>query len=106
MRAVGLAYVDFARRWPGLFLLMFRAEGLDPDRPALSQAQSRAGAVLANATGTAPREAVPPEGRAAAIAAWSIVHGLAMLLLDGRLPPEAGTPAMVDAVLAHLTAAA
>ena len=104
LRAIGLAYVDFAQRWPSLFLLMFRAEGLDCDRPALAEAQRRSGEVLANATrAPAPKADVTQEtAHAGAIAAWAIVHGLAMLLLDGRLPPAAGTPAMVDAVLSYL----
>jgi hypothetical protein len=37
-----------------------------------------------------------------AVAAWAIVHGLAMLLLDGRLPVEVGREAVVDAVLERL----
>ena len=101
--AVGMAYIDFAMRWPALFLLMFRAEGLDPERPSLAEGQKRAGEVLENATaGNGEDGPAAGQGHAAAIAAWSIVHGLAMLLLDGRLPPEAGTPAMIEAVLSHL----
>src|SRR5271167_3046832 len=34
MRAMGRAYVGFARAHPGLFLLMFRSDRLDMTRPA------------------------------------------------------------------------
>src|SRR5262250_143187 len=35
MRAMGRAYVGFARQHPGMFLLMFRSERLDMKRPSL-----------------------------------------------------------------------
>jgi AcrR family transcriptional regulator len=87
LAAVGRGYVAFAQQNPGLFLLMFRGERLDFSRPALRAAADAAFAVLA---GAAPdrqdAEAPLTLPRAARItAAWSLVHGFAMLLLDGRL---------------------
>ena len=38
MRAMGRAYVGFARAHPGLFILMFRGERLDMTRQALREA--------------------------------------------------------------------
>jgi AcrR family transcriptional regulator len=94
MNALGQGYVAFARANPGLFLLMFRGERLDYTRPALREAMEAAFGLLSGAaTGgeTSPGEATLSLSRAARIAgAWSLVHGLAMLLLDGRLNPLIG----------------
>src|SRR5262249_61952339 len=49
--AMGRAYVSFAKKYPGLFTLMFRAERLDTARPALSYAMDAAGLALAQAVG-------------------------------------------------------
>jgi AcrR family transcriptional regulator len=95
LRAIGLAYVDFALRWPGMFLLMFRGARPAGERPRLAAAQAAAFAVLSGETGGDRRQVD-------AVAAWAIVHGLAMLLLDGRLPVEVGREAVVDAVLERL----
>jgi AcrR family transcriptional regulator len=87
MAAIGGGYVAFAQQNPGLFLLMFRGERLDFSRPALRAAADAAFGVLA---GVAPdrRDALAPltlPQAARITAAWSLVHGFAMLLLDGRL---------------------
>jgi AcrR family transcriptional regulator len=87
MQAAGRGYVKFARANPGLFLLMFRGEKLDMERPALRKAAEEAIAVLAGAgasEGSAPaRLSLDQAARMAG--AWAGVHGLAMLLIDGRL---------------------
>lgn len=84
MRAMGRAYVGFARAYPGMFLLMFRGERLDMTRQALREAIERARAALR--AGTASIVSAPPLQLAArATASWALVHGFAMLLLDGRL---------------------
>ncbi len=85
--AMGQAYVAFATTYPGLFTLMFRGERLDLSRPTLKEAMSEAGAALAAAVG-ARREGPPASPLAAAAdvtRAWALVHGFAVLLLDGRL---------------------
>jgi AcrR family transcriptional regulator len=87
MAAMGRAYVHFARAHPGMFMLMFRSERLDIARPALQKAiaearQSLHDAVVARSAGTAlPAKQVLAE----VAAAWSLVHGFAVLLLDGRM---------------------
>jgi AcrR family transcriptional regulator len=107
--AMGAAYVRFARTCPGMFLLMFRVERLDATRPALCDALDAARKALRAATrGVAPETPVDPLQTAAQAAAlWSLVHGFAMLLLDGRLDgmlaalPEGDTAeTLLDAVLA------
>ena len=85
--AMGAAYVAFARANPALFQLMFRSERLDPARPALAEALAHAGALLTRTAGgfVAGRERPTLAQVADAVRAWSMVHGYAMLLLDGRL---------------------
>jgi AcrR family transcriptional regulator len=87
MQAAGRGYVKFARANSSLFLLMFRSEKLDMQRPALRQAANEAIAVLAGAGaagGPAPAELTLDQAARMA-GAWAGVHGLAMLLIDGRL---------------------
>jgi AcrR family transcriptional regulator len=89
LAAIGHGYVMFARQNPGLFLLMFRGERLDFKRPALRAAGEAAFGVLADTIGAhGPSETPVTLSVAARIAAaWSLVHGFAMLMLDGRLKP-------------------
>jgi len=90
LNAMGMAYVSFARKYPDLFMLMFRSERLDFDQPALKEAMSESNAALAAGVGAQLGETVSP-GRltlaqaAEMIRAWSLVHGFAVLLLDRRL---------------------
>lgn len=84
------AYVAFARENPCMFQLMFRAERLDHDRPALREASEAAFIKLAGVVAAHRREDVVPDHLTLAQAAdiariWSMVHGFAMLYLDGRL---------------------
>ncbi|MEH2509919.1 AcrR family transcriptional regulator [Nitrobacteraceae bacterium AZCC 1564] len=84
------AYVAFARENPCMFQLMFRAERLDHNRPALHQAREKAFAKLAAIVSTRRHEDISTDHLTLAQAAdiariWSMVHGFAMLHLDGRL---------------------
>ncbi|WP_175545096.1 TetR/AcrR family transcriptional regulator [Variovorax sp. OV329] len=87
--AIGHAYVRFARERTAMFLLMFRSERLDMHRPALSEAVDEARAALAGATasrmGRDPAHAPDATQSARMVAAWSLVHGFSMLLIDHRL---------------------
>lgn len=87
MTAMGIAYVGFAKAHPGLFSLMFRSERLNADRPALRDAivKARTALAAAAAAGMPEKPATPLQRAARAVALWSLVHGFAMLLLDGRL---------------------
>jgi AcrR family transcriptional regulator len=90
MAAIGRGYVVFALENPGLFLLMFRGERLDFSRPALRAAADAAFGVLAGAASDRADACEAPltlPHAARITAAWSLVHGFAMLLLDGRLRP-------------------
>lgn len=84
LRGVGEAYVAFAVARPRLFTLMFGA-GLDAGaHPELQEAMGKVFAHLAEGFG-ARGDGNP---RPAMIAAWSVVHGLAHLLIDARLGPR------------------
>lgn len=88
MQALGEAYVAFALDHPARYQLMFRSAQTDMDMPLLSEAAQAAWAELANAVaaarGTEPaRDSSDPY----AALAWATVHGLALLLIDGRMTP-------------------
>ena len=89
MSAIGRGYVDFARTNPALFLLMFRSERLDFSRPALVEAGKVALSVLTSSFDKrgdgSPRTELSVSLAAQIAASWGQVHGLAMLLIDGRL---------------------
>lgn len=77
--AQGVAYVAFAAAHPGLFRLMFRSCAATPPE-ALAAASSAAFGVLAHRVA-----ALMPAEQAAdeALRCWSLVHGMAVLALDG-----------------------
>jgi AcrR family transcriptional regulator len=105
--AVGLGYLRFAREETGLFHTAFAAAGdLGADTPG--------GGDKAGASGLDPYQllgaaldrlvasgALPPERRPGAeFLAWSAVHGLAMLVIDGPLGRAVGP--QMDAVAQRL----
>ena len=82
---VGVAYVRFAVSHRAYFEVMYRPELYRPDDAEVREARAAAAVHL---YGTAS----PDAGRlAAGAAAWSLVHGLATLWLNGNLPPQLGT---------------
>lgn len=101
--ALGRAYVGYAHAHPGMFLLMFRSERLDMERPALRNAAlaargALAGEIMARVGGAAGAGPLPEAGAAGPpalsleetagiVSAWSLVHGFSMLLIDHRLDP-------------------
>jgi AcrR family transcriptional regulator len=101
LRAVGTAYVDFALTQPGLFRTAFISHPAathpdDHDRTAGIATRSTAdsaepleilGEVLDQAQAAGLLD--PNRRPGAEIAAWSAVHGLASLLLEGPLPTSA-----------------
>lgn len=93
-RAIGIAYVRFAQRRPALYRLMFGRQLSDETQfpglaEALSQAQARCFmAVSLLSPDTSPRSGNKAEKLMAetlGVAIWSLVHGLANLLIDGQL---------------------
>jgi AcrR family transcriptional regulator len=96
-RAVGIAYVRFAADHPEEFRLMNRSELRRSDRgvsdaAAASPVERAARAaydVLLEAIRTSQEEGFVAAGDADALAltAWSSVHGLSVLVIDGLLRP-------------------
>lgn len=80
---VGVAYVQFAVEHPGHFAVMYAPDLLDLDAPALAEARLATFEVLRSGSREAGGD--PGAGAGAATAAWSLVHGLAILLLSGSL---------------------
>ncbi|WP_205849267.1 TetR/AcrR family transcriptional regulator [Natronospirillum operosum] len=87
--ACGVAYVDFATHNPGLFRLMFGGTieqcEIFPDLVAAGAASYR---VLEDTVAAlTPGQSEPEALQIQALDAWSTVHGLAMLMIDGGLDP-------------------
>lgn len=110
LKAIGRGYVAFARAHPGLFQLMYRSERLNMGRPALGDAVMASARVLFGGVAAVREQdlsAALTLAQAAHVAsAWSLVHGFAMLLLDGRLqrltarlPSDTDTDALLAAML-------
>ncbi|GAA2570984.1 MULTISPECIES: TetR/AcrR family transcriptional regulator [Streptomyces] len=92
LRDLGVRYVRFATAHPAHFQVMFRPELLHPDDPELLAAREQTRSMLR--TAVEGRDADPVLGF---MAAWSMAHGFATLLLshnldgllDGRDPEAA-----------------
>ena len=89
LRAIGSAYIAFAQKEPGLFRTAFAGATLRREAATAGKDAARAGPfqLLGAALDLlVVAGALPPERRAGAeYLAWSAVHGLAMLLIDGPL---------------------
>jgi AcrR family transcriptional regulator len=91
LRAVGTGYLKFAQAEPGLFRTAFAVPDDDASSPDDPAKAGRSGLNPFRLLGAALDEMVAagvlPAGRrpGAEYLAWSAVHGLAMLVLDGPL---------------------
>lgn len=95
--AVGRAYVDFAVAHPGEFAVMFRRELLDPDDPDLAAHGGATWQRLVDGIAALPPKARGGEStEVIAARAWSVVHGLATLIINGSLPAD---DQLIDRVL-------
>ena len=83
-----LAYVRFALDHPGHYAVMFDRSLVNPDDPELKAAQNAAGAELAHGVGTLKDPRAKADPQSAALAAWSLVHGFAMLRLNEATDTE------------------
>lgn len=83
---LGVIYIEFAKANPGLYTLMFGSrEHVDSGDLHLSNASRQAFELLAMKAGRKGSNAVDDPGP---IAAWSLVHGLVMLLMNEKIPAE------------------
>lgn len=96
-RAVGIAHVRFAVRYPAHFRVMY-LPGLVGELAAAQGAEERALLAVAQARG----ELVDLPVADIALAASSLVYGLSRLIVDGVLPGPI-TPARADALAAAVT---
>jgi AcrR family transcriptional regulator len=86
---VGVAYVRFAVTHRAHFEVMFRPELYHTDDPELVRARDAARALLYPPVAEGANRPDGDDVRAA-VAAWSLVHGLATLWLNHNLPPQLG----------------
>ena len=85
--ATGQAYVAFALEKSALFRLMFGAEiSAKASYPELRAAAEEAFAVLTREVSRGQMSEMHAYDRA--VSAWSLVHGLATLLIDGQIRAE------------------
>ena len=101
LRATGEAYVHFAQHDPALFQLMFGREGRFAEHERFRHAAEAAFAVVVGSVAAVQQVAMDdPSATKAAIAAWSLVHGFAILSLGGYLEalPEALRPNVREVV--------
>ena len=86
----GIAYVMFALDQPALFRLMFGSSRPKGEHAELDASRAEAFGVLLRQV---PGEAASDAKRAKARGCWALVHGLALLLLDGLLQVPEGVAA-------------
>ncbi len=99
-RMLGRAYVGFASENPSVFRVMFlggrRMEAHNPNDPAQRTFKMLRDAIVASKNAKLLSDA---SVESIALAAWSLVHGVASLVVDGQLPadPEKLRPLMFPA---------
>ena len=88
LRRAGLAYVDFALRWPQHFAAMFDAPWEAKAYPECAAAAERCfGTLVQLVRGAQAAGQMPPgDPQPLAYQAWSIVHGISKLANAGQLP--------------------
>ncbi len=85
-RSLGEAYIRFALNNPELFRLMFRCEMVDlKDYPQAKESADRCFQYVADILGAGPVADKMSADLVPVIAAWSTAHGLATLMLEGKL---------------------
>lgn len=85
--ATGRGYVQFALRSPSMFRLMFSASlGPLSDFPALQAKAELAYGLFVEALDAVSASKTPRDMTALRLSTWSLIHGLACLLVEQRLP--------------------
>ena len=88
-QAMGVAYVRFAVANPSHYRVMFsRFVDPQPQEPELAAEAVGAFQVLVDAVAAMQREGIVRDDDTVLMAryVWSVVHGVAMLAIDGQLP--------------------
>ena len=90
LKDAGVRYVRFAREHPAHFQVMFTPELLRADDLELTTARTLAGDALRGAVSAVRPESLGIDTRLAGVAAWSLAHGFATLLLGHNLDGPVG----------------
>lgn len=105
LQQIGVEYVYFAYSHPGLYRLMFSAGIRDRSRfIALTEAGKAAYSVCERAVAdchTGDNELPAEKLRYKALAMWSLVHGLANLLIDKHIDLPSEEPEIVRQMIAN-----
>ncbi|MDX1757939.1 MAG: TetR/AcrR family transcriptional regulator [Marinobacter sp.] len=102
---IGLVYVSFAQDEPNLYRLMFGGRVLPKGvHPRLDSAGKGAFQVLENTIARAQQAGYikPMPLALMTAAAWSLVHGLSQLTIDGHLPSADAEPLLTEGVVTLL----
>jgi AcrR family transcriptional regulator len=111
LRATAWGYVSFARAHPGYFRTMFGGalrDACQSPSPALNAAGQESFEVLREQVAEGVRRGRLRKGDPdeLSLAAWSMVHGLSQLFVDGQLSDRAtddvAARALVDSAVRHL----
>jgi len=107
LRACAWGYVAFARAHPGYFRTMFGGairEDCAVQHPAVTAAGQEAYGVLRDQIADGVQRGWLRRGEVdeLSLAAWSMVHGLSMLAIDGQLASSVPNDAAARAVTDHL----
>ncbi|EON91783.1 TetR family transcriptional regulator [Marinobacter lipolyticus SM19] len=102
---IGLVYVSFAQDEPNLYRLMFGGRVLPKGvHPRLDTAGKGAFQVLEDTIARAQKVGYikPMPLALMTAAAWSLVHGLSQLTIDGHLPSADAAPQLTEGVVTLL----
>ena len=106
LRELGTAYVAFALKHPARVRLMFQRDMCNPDNERLKAAADGAFAVLEDGVrafcSIPPGEPLEPDAQGVLLAAWSMVHGFAVLALDGAFDDAAEAMGGGDAIVERM----
>ena len=93
LNAIGVAYLTFAVKFPAHFKIMFRSElvAIHEHQHLHENAESAFAFVTSIVGDVVSKRGGAKETLPFVIAAWSLVHGAATLLLEGKLDHHFGT---------------
>lgn len=94
--AIGREYVRFAVQNPALFRLMMTSARYGKMLEVRDEGDGGLDLLRGNIEALAAPGTSETEKQTRAVQAWAIVHGLAMLILDGQVPAD---DALIDAVV-------
>lgn len=99
--AMGKTYVQYALDHPGVYRLMFQWDWSDDEYSELAEAGQSAFDELVNAMESGQEEGTFRSGDSLemAFSTWSLVHGVALLILDGHAPEGMNDPDNLDSLL-------